>query len=535
MHTKNSRSPRAGGVGTTLSLLLLGTLLTAAAAMFCYQQLKPTIEQDLTTGVTTALHSTGVTGVTVVGQDVFLSGDVGSEAVSNNAMQAAASVYGVSRVVNNLTVNGESVNGNNPVAEIAMAEESDKETKAVPAAELVLNNITPGTVAPSTLTIASNAGIINVQGIVSDDETISRINKALVGKFGAGNVKDGMSSFQGSEAPAWIDGMLSMIDQLDGIRNPILKVTGKDLVVAGTVNAEEIRRAKISAATRLLGDDLNIIDNLSIKEEAAVADQPADNTSATVVSKVNKRPASIEIFSTSGNITLNGFVANNDQADSVRNGLNDLFGQEYTDKLTVDDSVATANWIDEALSVTSELRDVNNFGVNVSTGQMLLTGSVSDRDAGRNLSITATEIAGSKLDILDNFSISNPIASGEEDLLAQSLMQELNALRTSNIIFNKNSTTLAPSAREVLDDVAAAILGYDDLVVEIAGHTDSSGDAVTNLKLSKERATAVRDYLVEKNVPASRLSPIGYGETTPISDNETSAGRAANRRIEFNL
>ena len=125
--------------------------------------------------------------------------------------------------------------------------------------------------------------------------------------------------------------------------------------------------------------------------------------------------------------------------------------------------------------------------------------------------------------------------STNEDLLAQSLMQELDALPTSNILFNKNSTTLTDDAKEVLQDVAAAILGYSDLVVEIAGHTDTTGDAVRNLSLSKQRAEAVRDYLVEIDVPGNRLSPIGYGETAPIGDNDTDAGRAANRRIEFNL
>ena len=114
-------------------------------------------------------------------------------------------------------------------------------------------------------------------------------------------------------------------------------------------------------------------------------------------------------------------------------------------------------------------------------------------------------------------------------------MQELDALPTSNIVFNKNSTTLTDDAKDVLEDVAAAILGYSDLVVEIAGHTDTTGDAVRNLSLSKQRASAVRDYLVEIDVPANRLSPIGYGETAPIRDNDTDAGRAANRRIEFKL
>ena len=185
--------------------------------------------------------------------------------------------------------------------------------------------------------------------------------------------------------------------------------------------------------------------------------------------------------------------------------------------------------------MTSEIRDVTNFGVNIRGDQMLLTGSTVDREQGRDLAIAATEIAGSKLGVLNNFAIDSNIIDLEGDLLTESLLQELDALPTQNIVFNKNSFTLTERAREVLDDVAAAILGYENLVVEIAGHTDSSGEAVRNLRLSKDRASTVRDYLVEKNVPANRLSPIGYGETSPISDNETDAGRAANRRIEFNL
>ena len=201
----------------------------------------------------------------------------------------------------------------------------------------------------------------------------------------------------------------------------------------------------------------------------------------------------------------------------------------------IDSTVAKANWLDDALSVISEVRNVAGFGINISGDQMLLSGTTVDREQGRDLSIAATEIAGNKLDVLNNFAIDSNILGLEGDLLAQSLLQELDALPTRNIVFNKNSITLTSRAQQVLDDVAAAILGYEDLVVEIAGHTDSSGEAVRNLRLSKDRAAAVRDYLVSQNVPANRLSPIGYGETAPISDNNTANGRAANRRIEFNL
>jgi len=184
--------------------------------------------------------------------------------------------------------------------------------------------------------------------------------------------------------------------------------------------------------------------------------------------------------------------------------------------------VANATWIDDALNVTSEVQNIEDFGINIRSDQMRLSGNVADRETGRDLAITATEIAGDKLGVLNNFSVNNVvITDSNEDLMAESLLQELDALPTSSIRFNRNSATLTENAKEVLEDVAAAILGYSDLVVEIAGHTDTTGDAVRNLSLSQQRAAAVRDYLVEIN--------------TPIRDNGTSAGRAANRRIEFNL
>jgi len=347
-----------------------------------------------------------------------------------------------------------------------------------------------------------------------------------------------------------------MIDQLDGLRDPVLKVTGRDLVIGGKVVSEEIRQAKLSTAERLLGSELVIIDNLVVEpldsEPAAEDSEPAAEPAPAVVVQpttqtppqqpepepepVTTIPASLLIKSVNQEVTLSGIVADEADAEALRNGVGNLFGQnDFIDELKIDSTVAKAIWLDDALSVASEIRDVTDFGINIERDQMLLSGTTQDREQGRDLSIAATEIAGTKLDVLNNFAIDSNIIDLEGDLLAQSLMQELDALPTRNIVFNKNSTTLTNRAREVLDDVAAAILGYENLVVEIAGHTDSSGEAVRNLRLSKDRASAVRDYLVEQNVPSNRLSPIGYGETAPISDNDTNNGRAANRRIEFNL
>jgi outer membrane protein OmpA-like peptidoglycan-associated protein len=71
--------------------------------------------------------------------------------------------------------------------------------------------------------------------------------------------------------------------------------------------------------------------------------------------------------------------------------------------------------------------------------------------------------------------------------------------------------------------------------IELSGHTDSKGSDKYNLKLSKERAEAVFNYLVSKGIDEKRLTHKGYGAKQPIADNATDAGRAKNRRVEFKI
>jgi outer membrane protein OmpA-like peptidoglycan-associated protein len=104
-----------------------------------------------------------------------------------------------------------------------------------------------------------------------------------------------------------------------------------------------------------------------------------------------------------------------------------------------------------------------------------------------------------------------------------------------SINFERNSADLTESAKESLSAVADALIEYEYLTVNIAAHTDSVGDNEENQKLSEDRARSVRDYLVTQGVESSRLTYVGYGERRPLVDNDTTEGRAINRRVEFNL
>lgn len=108
-------------------------------------------------------------------------------------------------------------------------------------------------------------------------------------------------------------------------------------------------------------------------------------------------------------------------------------------------------------------------------------------------------------------------------------------LSAEKIRFASGGAQLSGDGFVLLNNLSAVAANCPSASIEIAGHTDSVGDAQMNLGLSQARAEAVRTYLINQGIDESRLTAVGYGETNPIELNGTASGRAANRRIEFRV
>jgi len=105
----------------------------------------------------------------------------------------------------------------------------------------------------------------------------------------------------------------------------------------------------------------------------------------------------------------------------------------------------------------------------------------------------------------------------------------------NNIFFKKGSFNLSKESNAELNRLTKLLKSYPGLKVEIGGHTDNSGDDKANMELSKNRARAVMDYLIDRGLPRAGIKAVGYGESKPIASNSTAAGKKKNRRVELTI
>ena len=136
-------------------------------------------------------------------------------------------------------------------------------------------------------------------------------------------------------------------------------------------------------------------------------------------------------------------------------------------------------------------------------------------------------------------------AEHEKAELRDQLRQQLNQIletresarglivNLSDVLFDTGSANLKPGTREKLAKVAGILLSHRGLKLQVEGHTDSVGSADYNQRLSENRASSVRAYLVEQGIAPNAIGTAGFGETMPVASNDTPAGRQQNRRVEL--
>jgi outer membrane protein OmpA-like peptidoglycan-associated protein/tetratricopeptide (TPR) repeat protein len=207
----------------------------------------------------------------------------------------------------------------------------------------------------------------------------------------------------------------------------------------------------------------------------------------------------------------------------IKNSVTILKGT-ITDDVTKKPVEASIELVD---NVKNEV--IATFKSNSSTGKYLVS-----LPAGRNYGIAVK--AENYLFHSENFDI--PQNNGYLEVTKDVQLKNV-AVGTKivlrNIFFDFDKSTLKPESTNELERLIKLLQDVPTMKIEIAGHTDSKGSDDYNMKLSGSRAKAVVDYLVNHGIAADRLKSAGYGESKPMSTNETDEGRALNRRTEFEI
>lgn len=142
-----------------------------------------------------------------------------------------------------------------------------------------------------------------------------------------------------------------------------------------------------------------------------------------------------------------------------------------------------------------------------------------------------TAAAPSSLGTLET--ILNRVAGDKDVKISRTSTGALLLRATGDTAFNSGSAALTQRFMDFLRQLANGLQTYPDLSMKVTGHTDSTGDAQLNNKLSEARAASTINYLVSQGVSASRLLAEGKGQSDPIASNDTAEGRADNRRVDM--
>ena len=164
----------------------------------------------------------------------------------------------------------------------------------------------------------------------------------------------------------------------------------------------------------------------------------------------------------------------------------------------------------------------------------LIGGSTAARIIGAGIGGTAGAVIGDQFD--DQIrELDEQTAGTGVDVSELGDQEAILVNLPDGVTFAVDSANISPTFRSTLDVIANSLIKYPNSLIDVLGHTDSTGSDSYNLDLSKRRADAVRSYLVQRGVSSARIETIGYGEQYPRASNDTAEGRALNRRVEIKI
>lgn len=277
-----------------------------------------------------------------------------------------------------------------------------------------------------------------------------------------------------------------------------------------------------------------------------VTEEVVDNDTPVAAVAADAEPASLRIATGEDNMLYACRINAGDQAlsDQVMGAMQNVFGDEAAKcRADVDDSFATDMPAAELLSAILPIVKSSPNASMIIKGDEIIVNSPDAASLDQLVSDIQAAAPGMKvtaegpLDLQNEIDNSLVAADAAIDRLGENPdpRDVARALSLQVINFELDKAFIPDANKPFLDRAAKIIQQVPDMELMIIGHTDSQASDAYNMELSRERAEAVKEYLVSKGVDASKLQTKGMGESDPIADNSTEQGRFRNRRIEFTV
>ena len=243
-----------------------------------------------------------------------------------------------------------------------------------------------------------------------------------------------------------------------------------------------------------------------------------------------KQNPSLKILKNEKVVTISGNVSSKDEAISIQKQYELFFDN-----------------VKNELKISPNVKKLKCFGIVQNLAYHFLTnfenGSLECKDQKFFVkgSVVSPQIESKTKQIIQNYNVNELQITNDIDVIEpitkkQKVNKELYELLNSKVIeFVKSKDEITPKSQAVLDEVFDILNKHKGLKIQIEGHTDSDGDEKINQFLSEVRAVAVKKYLVKKGIDPKSLTTVGFGESKPIVDNNSTINKQKNRRVEFKV
>lgn len=306
-----------------------------------------------------------------------------------------------------------------------------------------------------------------------------------------------------------------------GFDDVVAQVDGRDIILTGRVKTDGGVGLAESIAAETEGVRV-------IKNRLVVVEPPPQEGQALF----ELVPLRLTWIGRTGEIT--GSVATLEERQRVLDVLEPLFASLDADGLTVDDALPVTEWLGSFSALAPLVHSATHEGsvmVNPQGGVVVVAGETTQRRT-RDQVLQRAEELFLDFEVVNAMSLEDRPRPTRQQV--EELQVDLNDLLVNAIVeFETNSAVISAKGRELLDDVGAVLGGHAEIPVEIAGHADDRGSEEANYDLALRRAESVLAYLVGLGLDGGRFTVVSFGETQPVADNSTEAGRQQNRRIEF--